>query len=284
MLYLLTASLLWSLSFGLIGHFLTGVDSNAIAFIRLTISLSIFLPFLRSSRTTPVLRLVLIGAVQYGLMYLAYIKSYHYLAPYQVAVFTIFTPIFVTLIHDIMQRKLHSSHLLAALLAVIGSAVIVWPDRHLGGTIQGILLIQFANICFAFGQVAYKQLCKHTQNSSISSDASIFAYLYLGAVIVSGLFSLFTTDWHNFTLTNPQTMVLLYLGILPSGIAFFLWNVGARHVNSGTLATFNNAKIPLAVLVSVILFHEKVSPVILITGGIIIIASILFATRQEGDT
>jgi carboxylate/amino acid/amine transporter len=279
MLYLLTASILWSLSFGLIGHFLHGVDSNAIAFIRLTISLSIFLPFLklRKNETVPVMRLILLGAVQYGIMYLAYIRSYQYLESYQVAVFTIFTPIFVTLIYDAMQQRFHRPHLLAALLAVVGSAIIVWPDRAVGGTLRGILLIQLANLCFAFGQVGYKTLRATSRSGSVSEDASLFAYLYLGAVIVAGTFSGFTTDWHNFTLTQSQIYTLLYLGILPSGIAFFLWNVGAKRVNSGILAAFNNAKIPLAVLASLLLFQEKADWLALILGGSAIIVSILFA-------
>jgi drug/metabolite transporter (DMT)-like permease len=41
-----------------------------------------------------------------------------------------------------------------------------------------------------------------------------------------------------------------------SGLGFFLWNKGASVSNPGTLAAFNNAVVPLAVLFSLFLFGE----------------------------
>ena len=38
---------------------------------------------------------VAIGAIQFGLMYLAYLAAFHSLAAYQIALLTIVTPIFV---------------------------------------------------------------------------------------------------------------------------------------------------------------------------------------------
>ena len=45
MIYLLAASLLWSFSFGLIKGTLSELDPNLVSFIRISISLLIFLPF-----------------------------------------------------------------------------------------------------------------------------------------------------------------------------------------------------------------------------------------------
>ena len=58
-------------------------------------------------------------------------------------------------------------------------------------------------------------------------------------------------------LNGGQVLVLLYLGLLASGVGFFLWNVGATRVSAGTLAVFNNVKIPLAVVVSLLFFAEQ---------------------------
>ena len=46
-----------------------------------------------------------------------------------------------------------------------------------------------------------------------------------------------------------QGAVLVYLGIVASGIGFFLWNAGARRSAPGVLAVGNNLKIPLAAAV-----------------------------------
>ena len=55
-------------------------------------------------------------------------------------------------------------------------------------------------------------------------------------------------------LTATQRWTLLYLGVLASGVGFFLWNVGATKVAAGTLAVMNNAKVPLGVAVSLLFF------------------------------
>lgn len=280
MIYLLLASVLWAFSFGLIARFLADVDANAVALLRLCISGLIFLPILRIRGMRPVMALKLmgLGAVQYGIMYVAYIHAYRFLAGHQVAIFTIFTPLFVTLLHDRVRGRFHRDFLVAAVLAVAGTAVLVWPEEHVGGTLAGILLVQVSNFCFAFGQVGYKVL--REQNSE-GTDASVFGWLYLGAVAVTGVVSGCMTPWSEVTLSRTQLAVLLYLGVLPSGVAFFLWNLGACRVNAGILAAFNNVKIPLAVLVALVVFEESANLPRLAIGGGAILAGVLFARLRK---
>ena len=68
--------------------------------------------------------------------------------------------------------------------------------------------------------------------------------------------------------------MLLYLGAIASGLSFFLWNIGARKVNAGALAIFNDLKIPLAVIVSIIFFGEQANWVNLLIGGGIAVAAL----------
>jgi drug/metabolite transporter (DMT)-like permease len=53
-------------------------------------------------------------------------------------------------------------------------------------------------------------------------------------------------------------------------LGFFFWNKGAVKVNSGSLAVFNNLKIPFGILIAIILFSEKVNFISFIVGGLII--------------
>ena len=55
------------------------------------------------------LRLLAIGALQYGVMYITYIASFRFLKAYEVALFTIFTPIYVTLFNDLFARRFKAS-------------------------------------------------------------------------------------------------------------------------------------------------------------------------------
>lgn len=282
MLYLLIASVLWAPSFGLIKYNLAGLDSNFIAWARLLISFLVFVPFLRARGMTGTLagKLIALGAVQYGLMYLSYTYSFQFLSAHQVALFTIFTPLYVTLIHDWLDRRFHRMFLLTALLAVAGTAIIVYS--RVGGafqtTLTGFLIVQVSNICFAVGQVGYRNLMGR---ASRTKDRDVFGLMYLGAVLITVLPAGLTTDGFRLCLTGDQVLTLLYLGIVPSGIAFFLWNVGAVKANAGTLAAFNNAKIPLAIVCALAFFGEHVqNPWRLVVGAAIILTAVMLNEKR----
>jgi len=280
MIYLLVVSLIWAFSFGLIKGNLVGLDPVFVAGVRLMISLLVFLPFLRIKGVKRKLawQLVGIGALQYGVMYITYIASYPYLKAYEIALFTIFTPVYVTLINDILKRKLHLLQMGLAALAVLGTGVVVYSGMRQSEVLTGFLLVQVSNLCFAFGQVAYKVVLPPEEKVK---EQNLFGLLYLGGVLITALASLFFTDWSTVAVTGTQTWTLLYLGVVASGLSFFLWNMGARRVDVGTLAIFNDLKVPLSILVSLVVFGEQADPVRLLVGGGIVLAALVISERVK---
>jgi drug/metabolite transporter (DMT)-like permease len=252
---LLLVSLLWAFSFGLIKHLSGGgIDGTFLSATRLGLALLVLLPFLRLRGLAPRTAFALagIGAVQFGLMYLAYNESFRFLAAHEVALLTLTTPVFVTLLADAFDRTLRIRALLAAFLSVLGGAAIVVKTAPTAGTATGVVLIQLSNLAFALGQILYRRL---RAKQPALRDRDVFALLYAGAFVVA-LAATFTRDI-SVDLTTPKLLVLLYLGLIASGLGFFLWNLGATRVTAGTLATLNNAKIPLAVAVSLVVFGES---------------------------
>ena len=81
MIYLLVVSLVWAFSFGIIKDQLTSLDSNFVSFLRMVLSFIVFLPFIRFKKIPNqfIMRLILLGMIQFGLMYVAYIFAYQYL-------------------------------------------------------------------------------------------------------------------------------------------------------------------------------------------------------------
>jgi drug/metabolite transporter (DMT)-like permease len=288
MLYLLIASVIWAFSFGLIKHKLVGVglDPNLVALVRLLLSLLIFVPLIRlkSVERRFAAKLVLIGALQFGLMYVAYTNSYLFLSAHQVAMFTIFTPLYVTLINDCREKRFNGMFLLSALLAVAGTGIIVYGSLDYRGILLGFLMVQVSNVCFALGQVWYRGLAGGQGAGGSGKgvkDRDVFAFLYLGGVLVALVPGLAMPEWGDVHISAGQVVTLLYLGILPSGVCFFLWNVGAKRVNAGTLAVFNNAKIPLAVLCSLVIFGEKTDLSRLVAGGFVIAVALVINERKS---
>jgi len=295
MLLLLLASIVWAFSFGLIKHRLVsvGCDPFLVAFVRLALSALLFLPLLRVRGLSVALRarLALLGAVQYGCMYLTYMMAYRYLAAHEVALFTIFTPLYVVLLDDGWQRRWRKRHLATGVLAVAGAAVVMAGSLQWAATLRGVALLQVSNLCFAIGQVAYRRLLGGVDSGATPAggspalrDRDVMGLLFAGGAAVAllpALPPLLYGGWP--TLSSAQGWTLLYLGLVPSGVCFFLWNAGARRTRIATMAALNNAKIPLGVLVSLVCFHEPAHLPRLLAGGLILAAAVGLAERGRRD-
>jgi drug/metabolite transporter (DMT)-like permease len=180
-------------------------------------------------------------------------RAFHYIPSHQVAIFSILTPVYVVLINDIRQRKFSWRYLLVAILSVVGAGVIKAKVVPSGDIWTGFMLMQGAGLAFAFGQVAYRDW-KH--NHQQLNDRNVFSLLTIGGTLCAACFSALFTDWSTLEINSDQWKSILYLGFVASGIGFFLWNKGASLSNPGTLAAFNNAVVPLAVICSLFIFGE----------------------------
>ncbi|MGB1127198.1 MAG: EamA family transporter [Opitutales bacterium] len=263
MIYLLLTSLIWAFSFGLIGNVLKGLDPLLVAGARLFIALLVLLPLLRPRRLSGNDRLYLlaIGAVQFGLMYSAYLSAFRFVPSHMVALFSVLTPLYVVLIHDLRQGRFTPVYLLAALLSVAGAATIKARGGETGSLWAGFGLMQISGIAFAYGQVAYRDWVQAKKMQSIGSafkDSDGFAYLYAGGAVTALLasFLLSPTPTQLLAASPAQMGVILYLGVVASGLGFFLWNKGASLSSPGALAACNNALVPMAIFVSLFIFGE----------------------------
>ena len=285
MIYLAIVSLLWAFSFGLIGSALSGVDSFFTATIRLGCATLLFLPFLRAKEIVRIdrVRLVLIGAIQFGVMYACYMRAFQYLPSHLVAIFSILTPVYVVIVHDLRQITFSSRYLIAALLSVLGAAAIKAKTIPTGDFWIGFGLMQAAGIAFAYGQVAYRDW---KRNNPQTKDRSVFALLAMGGTACAGIAGVLLSDWSTLEVKADQWKSILYLGFVASGLGFFLWNKGAAKSSPGTLAVFNNAVVPLAVLCSLFVFGESQSMdlengIRLALGSALVLGALLVSQRTK---
>jgi len=288
MTYLALASIIWAFSFGLIGHRLQGIDANFVAVARLGLAALCLLPFLRMQRLPAGShrRLFFCGALQFGLMYVFYIQAFQYLPSHLVALFSISTPLYVVLIHDLRQRSLHLKYLYAALLSVGGAAIIKAKSGSAESLWLGFALMQMAGLSFAFGQVYYRDWKRaHPE----VKDHHLFALLYAGGFSLALLAWLLFGDVKGLELNRSQIQTLLYLGVVASGLGFFLWNKGAAQSRPGTLAAFNNAVVPLAMASSLFIFGEFTgieagALIRLLLGGACVAAAVLVAEKSPKES
>ena len=271
---------LWAASFSLIGEFLAGqVDGYIAVYIRMLLALLLFLPLWRPKRLAfqQQWRLAAIGALQIGVMYLFLYHAFLYLTVPEVLLFTIFTPLYVTLIDDVLFERKHlpAQWWLAAALAVVGAAVIRFNTLS-DDFVIGFLLIQAANVCFAAGQVFYKRL----ELGSERNQMHVFALFFLGATIVSSLAMASFADFDKWPSTTLQWTILIWLGFGASGLGYLAWNLGAKRVNVAQLATMNNMLIPAGLLINFAFWGQAVDWLRLALGGAILLTSVWLASRR----
>lgn len=106
--YLIIVALIQAFSFSLIGEYLAGhVDSYFAVLARVVLAGLVFLPLTRWRQVEPrfMRSMLLIGALQYGITYVCLYLSFRVLTVPEVLLFTILTPLHVTLIEDAMNRR-----------------------------------------------------------------------------------------------------------------------------------------------------------------------------------
>ncbi|CZE48823.1 EamA family transporter [Campylobacter geochelonis] len=269
---LILVTLIWAFSFSLIGEYLKGVDSSFAAFLRVVLALICFLPFMKKDVNLKLaFAISAIGAVQIGVMYLFYYASFKYLSVAEVALFTIFTPFYVTIIYDIFKARFRYLYLISVAIAVFGAFVIKFGAIN-GSFISGFLLLQGANLCFGAGQSAYKFML---EKYGFKEQKELFGYFFVGASLVCALAFLIYGDVSKISLNLKQICIIIWLGVGASAFGYFLWNKGACEVDSGVLAIMNNALIPAAIIVNLVFWGKDSDISKLILGGVIIYISLL---------
>src|SRR5690606_37526749 len=234
MLYLVAVTLLWAVSFSLIGEYLAGqVDSYFSVLTRIVLAGALFLPLLRPRQLPRGVApgLLAVGALQFGLTYICLYLSFELLTVPEVLLFTIFTPLYVALVDNALRRRFSIGPVVATVIAVLGAAIIRY-DGISDAYVKGFLLLQLANLAFAAGQVGYAHLVRHFQVDRRQQWHG-FGFFFIGALLVALPAWLVLGDAQRLPQTLVHWSVLGWLGLVASGLGFFFWNRGATQVDAG---------------------------------------------------
>lgn len=276
MRYLIFVTLLWAFSFSLIDVYLAGsVDADFAVLTRVLLAGAIFLPLTKWIGIPQELKIgtTIVGGLMIGITYLCLYRSFMYLTVPEVLLFTVTTPLYVSLLDDAINKRFSPVALSAAFLAVLGAAYIRF-DGITGDYLFGLLLIQTANLAFAAGQVGFANLVKRFPVDV--PQYNFFGYFFLGGLFIVGPSFLIFGDSSMLPETTLQWGVLIWLGVAASGLGLYLWNKGATLVDAGTLAIMNNMLIPAGILVNLLIWNREADLFRLMIGGVIILLSLWF--------
>ncbi len=274
MRYLVIVTTLWAFSFSLIGQYLAGqVDSDFAVLVRVLIATAIFVPF-TVWRGLPARLLAgfwVAGALQFGVTYLCLYRSFTVLTVPEVLLFTVLTPIYVTLIDDALERRFNRWAMLAAAVAVTGGVIIRFKPLA-GDYLLGFVLLQIANATFAAGQVLCRNLLLRYPVQQ--PMYRLFGHFFLGALVISLPSWLLFGDPAKLPQTTIQWGVLIWMGLFATALGQYWWIKGSTQVDAGALAVMNELHVPAGLLVNVLIWNRDADLQRLALGGAVILASL----------
>lgn len=163
-------------------------------------------------------------------------------------------------------RKIKGSIVVTALVGMFGAALVISAGKEVSFSwayMQGYLLALLCGIIWSSFSVVLARL-------SVKREPMTIFTLY--AAILSTLLYLLTMP-HSLP-TATALLSAVYLGCVPLGLSFFLWNravSGGNMVIIGFLSYFTP---PLAVLLVAIIHGENISPQVILGMCVIIAASV----------
>ncbi|WP_163100016.1 DMT family transporter [Peribacillus alkalitolerans] len=193
------------------------------------------------------------------------------------ALITSATPAFIVIFARIvLKEKLTVQKGISLLLATIGVVIVIGWDTKVGSYYTGSLILLGAAITWALLSVYVKIASEKFSTLIITTYAILFALIFTTPVMVWEL--------QSYELNIPSTMVLLgvlYLGVVSTAGAFFLWNKGMELMDAGIGSLFFFFQPVVGSFLGWLLLNEKLN-VNFFIGGMFILAGVLIVTFKKG--
>ncbi len=252
-----------------------GMDIFTLLFFRFTAA-ALFMTLILLLRKEPfphgqiLAQLVGMGALGYVAGAYLYLTAIKYASAGLVALLLFLYPLFVTILSVIvLKEKLTSVKIIALVLALSGTALTARPE---GGQWIGILMAIGGAVVYSIYIIVGTGVMKHV--TPVQSSTVIFA----SAGLVFGLLMLFngihlpasSSGWY------ATIGVILICTVIP--VVTFL--AGLERIGPTNASLLSALEPVVTVLLAAWLFGEKLSPIILFGGGLILIA-VMLLTRSE---
>lgn len=185
-------------------------------------------------------------------------------------------PVFVAILSRIfLSEKITKRVVTSMAISTVGTVLIMGTNGSGTGEVSqylGYLLALGAGLSYATITICGKKLVKNYEPVNILSIVFILASIIL-LPLVKIPSNLSVTGW----------LILLYLGVVPTAIAYVLFNVGLKKA-SATKAAIATLFEPLtATVLSVILIGERFSQVQGIGASLLIVALVLIVVKKEEE-
>lgn len=259
----------------------TSLSPIAVGFYRLALSVPALLlalsglgkkAFQIRAKDIPVIALMGAMLALYQLCYFAAIPRVG------VAIATLVTlctaPVIVALLSVLfLKERLGFNVITALVIAIVGTFLLVGFQPASGGQVfSGVLLALGSATGYALVALTSRRLSNYHPLQPVAFGFTVGAIVLLPFALSTGLTtSLDASSW----------LRLLYLGLVPTALAYTLFTLGMRTTKA-TTATIVTLLEPLtAVILAFLLFREQLSATAIL-GGVLLIVAIVLLSKKQG--
>jgi DME family drug/metabolite transporter len=162
----------------------------------------------------------------------------------------------------------------ATFLSIIGCCLLAFASKsNVEISVTGLILAFFAGIAFAGFNMASKQLLEDHPSEAVMAVA-----FCLAALIIMPIIMLTDLTW---VMNGRGFAVILYLGIMTTGVTYTLLSQGLKTIPVATAVTLNLAEPLTAALLGVIVVGESLSLLTASGAGFIFCGLLLLAVKWK---
>ncbi|MDA1798569.1 DMT family transporter [Bacillus cereus group sp. BY6-1LC] len=186
------------------------------------------------------------------------------------------TPAFMVLFAAIiLKEKLTARRLLSTIIATIGVIIVIGWDIEIGSYFIGTIILVGAAITWALLSIYVKIASAPFSSLVITTYAIFFSLFFITPFMI--------WEFQSSPIEHMNLYVLLgvlYLGIVSTAGAFFLWNKGLELMDASIGSLFFFFQPIVGSLLGWLLLNETLSSNFFI-GGILIICSVFITTFEK---
>jgi drug/metabolite transporter (DMT)-like permease len=192
------------------------------------------------------------------------------------ALITSATPAFIVIFARlILKEKFTVRKIISVLLATLGVVIVIGWDKNVGTYLLGSTILVGAAATWALLSVYVKVASKRFSSLAITTYAVLFAMVFTTPLMIWEL------QLHDVYYQHILIILgVIYLGIVSTAGAFFLWNKGMELMDAGIGSLFFFFQPLVGAFLGWLLLNEKLD-VNFFIGGMLIIAGVVIVTLQN---
>lgn len=256
-----------------------GLSPAEIFAIRFALAYVAIIPFTHSKLWCDNLKdellMLVLGATGGALYFLAENTALKYTGVSNVCLLVCSAPLLTALLARWFGKseKMSSRLITGSLIAFAGAALVIVEDwKHMQLKLLGDMLALCGALSWAVYQLIIKRMCR--KYSTVFITRKVFAYGLLTIAVF------FVFDHPSFPLDSMLHPVvagnLLFLGIIASGLCFWVWNIVIDHLGAVATSAYIYLQPLFAAITASFVLGEPITGAV-VAGAVLIIAGVYWA-------